>query len=380
MQESRQSHGQNNREATDDYSSLDSGISHSVASFQQQASSQQSHQVSSSQSQEQASFSSTSQMVTSKSQEMSSSSLAEQMYSSTASYSTQKSSRAQLPGWSSSPALEEQSKKEELIKFLAQEEQKQKEVLLTNIESRHGVDTSLDQLVSNDAIMFHQQEQRSEKMQSSSSLTSQLTSLAMATESFSSSVQEARPQESPAEECRRSFEEAELEAMALETQSTASLSKQSSIVESASVQSFTYQREEKSSETSFQNRGPLKSASAAFVRTPETFTHAQPPSSPTTPMSQRRRLRINQSPKPPADQDQDSRPKYREGTASPFQPGFYRPPPEETTSSNPIFKLIRRNNSRTNLAPKETEEPSNPPIRVSQASLSSRAYEGDSES
>merc|ERR1719412_1485458 len=183
-------------------------------------------------------------------------------------------------------------------------------------------------------------------MQSSSSMTTQIDSMAVTNESFSASLKGSRGAETPAEECRRSFEEAELEAMALETHSNASLSKQSSIVESASVQSFVFLKEEKSeSESSFRSRKPLKSASTAFVRAPETFTHAQPPSAPTTPLSQRRRLRINQSPKPPA--EEESRPKYKEGTESPFKPGFYRPPPEETTSSNPIFKLIRRNNSKT---------------------------------
>ena len=46
-----------------------------------------------------------------------------------------------------------------------------------------------------------------------------------------------------AEQCRRSFEEAELEAMTLETQSQSShtFSKQSSMVETGSVQSFVYQ-------------------------------------------------------------------------------------------------------------------------------------------
>merc|ERR1712080_809951 len=91
---------------------------------------------------------------------------------------------------------------------------------------------------------------------------------------FSASVKSPRGAETPAEECRRSFEEAELEAMALETHSNASLSKQSSIVESASVQSFVFHKEEKSeSESSFRSRKPLKSTSTAFVRAPETFTH-----------------------------------------------------------------------------------------------------------
>ena len=46
-----------------------------------------------------------------------------------------------------------------------------------------------------------------------------------------------------AEQCRRSFEEAELEALALESQSQSShsFSKQSSMVETGSVQSFVYQ-------------------------------------------------------------------------------------------------------------------------------------------
>ena len=345
---------------------MDSGLSHSVASYQQssqqQSSSMQTAQMSSS------------QMTSSHIQEMSSqqtSSFSEQQtYSSTSSYTTQKSSRAQVPGWSESPVL-------------SLNEQRQKEEVLMKAGSKLGVDSALDQLIaetesqtSQETLLF-QQEQKTQQMQSSSSVTMQIDSTAVTNESLSASLKGLRGAETPAEECRRSFEEAELEAMALETHSNASLSKQSSIVESASVQSFVFHKEEKSeSESSFRSRKPLKSASTAFVRAPETFTHAQPPSCPTTPMSQRRRLRINQSPKPLT--DEESKPKYREGTESPFKPGFYRPPPEETTSSNPIFKLIRRNNSKTNLAPKEGESPTNPAIRISAAS--SKAYEADSES
>jgi len=339
---------------------LDSGLSHSVASYQQssqqQSSSMQTSQMSSS------------QMTSSHVQEMSSqqtSSFSEQQtYSSTSSYTTQKSCRAQVPGWSDSPVL-------------SLDDQREKEEVLMKAGSKLGVDSALDQLIAETSqeTLLSQQEQKTQQMQSSSSVTTQIDSTAVTNESFSASLKGSRGAETPAEECRRSFEEAELEAMALETHSNASLSKQSSIVESASVQSFVFHKEEKSeSESSFRSRKPLKSASTAFVRAPETFTHSQPPSCPTTPMSQRRRLRINQSPKPPA--DEESRPKYREGTESPFKPGFYRPPPEETTSSNPIFKLIRRNNSKTNLAQKEAE--TNPAIRISAAS--SRAYEADSES
>ena len=54
---------------------------------------------------------------------------------------------------------------------------------------------------------------------------------------------EAQPEHNinAAEQCRRSFEEAELEALALESQSSHTFSKQSSMVETGSVQSFVYQ-------------------------------------------------------------------------------------------------------------------------------------------
>jgi len=358
-QDVKVTNGQSCAAATEgDYSTIDSGISHSVASYQQASSSQQNSSMQVASHEEM-----TSQQTSSFSEQ--------QTYSSTSSYTTQKTSRAMVPGWSESPVMNI-------------DEQKEKEEMLNKMGSEHGVDTALEQLiaeteslVSNDTLLFQQQEQRSEKVESSSCMTTEMTSIER---SVPASLAANKPAVSPAEECRRSFEEAELEAMALETQSNASLSKQSSIVESTSVQSFVFQKEEKTeSESSFRSRQPLRSSSTAFVRSPETFTHSQPPSCPTTPMSQRRRLRINQSPKPPAE-EAESKPKYRDGTASPFQPGFYRPPPEETTSSNPIFKLIRRNNSRTNLAPKEAESPTNPTIRISQASISSKAYDGDSES
>ena len=362
----------NNRGARDiseaDFSPVDSGISHSAAAHQQASSTNQTSSMHTLEEKV-----SSDQMIASHevSSQQTSSISEQQSYSSSTSYTTQKTSRAMVPGWSDSPVMDSQKEKEELLK---------------KIGAPYGVDTALDQLiaeteslVSNDSLLIHQEEKRSEKVQqSSSSMTTQMTSMAMATDSFSSSMNTQNVVESPAEECRRSFEEAELEALATETHSNTSFSKQSSIVETASVQSFVYQKEEKSeSESSFQSRRPLKSASSAFIRTPETFTHTQPPSCPTTPMSQRRRLRINQSPKPL--DEQEAKPKYRDGTSSsPFQPGFYRPPPEETSSTNPIFKLIRRNNSRTNLAAVGAEGTNQPEVRVSQAS--SKAYEGDSES
>merc|ERR1719400_1113279 len=252
FQEVKQSSEAMRKETGEDYSTLDSGLSHSVASYQQSSQQQSSSMQMSS-----------SEMTSSHVQEMSSqqtSSFSEQQtYSSTSSYTTQKSSRAQVPGWSDSPVL-------------SLDEQRQKEEVLMKAGSKLGVDSALDQLVaetesltSQETLLF-QQEQKTQQMQSSSSVTTQIDSTAVTNESFSASLKGSRGAESPAEECRRSFEEAELEAMALETHSNASLSKQSSIVESASVQSFVFHKEEKSeSESSFRSRKPLKSASTAFV-------------------------------------------------------------------------------------------------------------------
>merc|ERR1712013_152555 len=68
--------------------------------------------------------------------------------------------------------------------------------------------------------------------------STQMTSTSFSSESFQQSFLTNMSQ---AEQCRRSFEEAELEAMHLENQSSRQISKQSSMVETASVQSFVYQ-------------------------------------------------------------------------------------------------------------------------------------------
>ena len=103
-----------------------------------------------------------------------------------------------------------------------------------------------------------------------------------------------------------------------------------------------------------------------FIRSPDTFS--TPQSAPATPMSQRRRLRINQSPKPV---ETDNRPNYREQlSGNAFQPGFYRPPPEDTGKA-PMFQLMKGKSSKSSTAIKEES------VRMSQAS--SLAYEGDSE-
>ena len=199
--------------------------------------------------------------------------------------------------------------------------------------------------------------------------------------------------ESSAEECRRSFEEAELEAMALESQTSKSFSKQSSIAESTSVQSFVLQnkdeieksnaekrntssKETSESEANFRSRKPVKSNS--FVRTPETFLASKPAvSAPNTPMSQRRRLRINQSPKPL--DTEDTKLKYRDSPSAPFQPGFYRAPPEDSEKSH-IFQLTRRSSSKTRLANSTMNSPEIGGGQLRSSQASSRAYEGDYES
>ena len=106
-----------------------------------------------------------------------------------------------------------------------------------------------------------------------------------------------------------------------------------------------------------------------FIRQPDTFN--APQSAPATPMSQRRRLRINQSPAPPPEAQGDTRPNYREQlTQGAFQPGFYRPPTEEGAKS-PMFQLMKGKASKSSTTIKEES------VRMSQAS--STAYEGDSE-
>jgi len=304
-------------------------------------------------------------------------------------------SQVSVPGWAE---MDQQGKKTELLE---------------KSSAKYNVDQAFDQLISeteqlasNEQLLMSELETHQTVSHSfqSSSISTQMTSIA--TESFE--LASKNKFESPAEECRRSFEEAELEAMALDSQSSRTFSKQSSMMETGSVQSFVYHegsenitqssslQQESSkisaapskplrstsstnilktnnqisaeSESSFRSRKPLKSPS--FVRTPDTFTSAQ--SAPTTPMSQRRRLRINQSPKPP---ESDDHPNYRgQLPGNAFQPRFYRPPPEDTNKA-PMFQLVRRNSSKSNILVKDQTDQT---VRISQAS--SKAYEGDSES
>eukprot|EP00090_Calanus_glacialis_P010651 TRINITY_DN19094_c0_g1_i3.p1 TRINITY_DN19094_c0_g1~~TRINITY_DN19094_c0_g1_i3.p1 ORF type:complete len:1028 (-),score=301.07 TRINITY_DN19094_c0_g1_i3:126-3209(-) len=279
------------------------------------------------------------------------------------------------------------------------EQEKMKTEHLERSSAKFNVDQAFDQLISetehlasNEELLLSQLETQtvSQSFQSSS-VTNKMTSTSLSTESYQQSLTADAKYSSQSEECRRSFEEAELEAMAVESQSSRTFSKQSSMVEAGSVQSFVYQEGSAnsfqslsqvhkessdvmsatslhSSSDAFGSRKPLKSNS--FVRTPDTFTTAQ--SAPSTPMSQRRRLRINQSPRP---LDSDNRPRYREQVSgNAFQPGFYRPPPEDSSKA-PMFQLLRKNNSQSNILVKSEAD-----LTVRKSQASSMAYEGDSES
>ena len=143
-----------------------------------------------------------------------------------------------VPGWNSPAAAE----------------------LLEKVSAKYDVDQAFDQLVAESVTptsMIQSQSfssqltQSSQSQQTSSSSQIQQVSTQKQFSSSSSSQQVHQSSSvahhqsmSAAEECRRSFEEAELEAMALEsvsTQSHQTFSKQSSVVETGSVQSFVYQ-------------------------------------------------------------------------------------------------------------------------------------------
>ena len=287
--------------ADTDYSTLDSGFSNSHTSFESKSASQMS--FSSSTVQHQSAMSSTHQMS---------------------------SQAVSVPGWGQDTKI---MKQEALAKSAAEKE----------------VNQALDQLVTgsmSSESMFSTSESSSVQQQHYQSFATSSSMQSTRTQVQSSSLQTGQSKtayETPAEECRRSFEEAELEAMALESETSRSYSKQSSMVETSSVQSFVFQdkpvvpeptgqkpaavREASESESSFRSSRPQKSSS--FVRTPASFTanHAPVASAPTTPLSQRRRLRVNQS--PALRESSETRQKYRESPTAPFQPGFYRLPPED---------------------------------------------------
>ena len=340
-------------EANDpDYSSLDSGFAQSHSHFETKTQSQVSFQ---------------SQTQTAVHQE----------------YMTakQQNTQVEVPGWSAENRI---IKQQELEKSAADKE----------------IDKALDQLiaetestVSTDSMFTSESRVQQYQAYSSTSATqSRSTNMSSAVVSSNQMMHSKQVFESSAEECRRSFEEAELEAMALESQTSRSLSKQSSMAESTSVQSFVLQgnhEKEKfpleknniasiqsiKSESNFTSRKPLRSNS--FVRTPETFVASKPAmSAPSTPMSQRRRLQINQSPKPM--DTEDAKLKYRDSPTAPFQPGFYRAPPEDSEKSH-IFQLTRRSSSKTRMPISSMNSPDvGGNMRSSQAS--SRAYDGDYES
>merc|ERR1719354_965357 len=270
-----------------------------------------------------------------------------------------------------------------------------------NQQYSHYTATSAMKYSISNAAMYQSAAAESNSAVQHSTATANSTTMHQSTASSSSSAMyQSGPSpgmkpllETPAEECRRSFEQAELEAMALDSETSRSFSKQSSVVETCSTQSFVMQdqnHQQQNNESrinksesysrnldAFQNsRKPVKSSS--FVRKPDTFTPGERSggaySVPTTPMSGRRRLRINQSPKPPEEAEQQ--PKYKESPTAPFQPGFYKKPPEDS-DRNHIFQLNQRSGNRSRNV-NSVEPPMQSGARNSQAS--SKAYDGDYES
>ena len=321
-----------------DYSTLDSGLSRSVSNYETNKESRQAHYSSQTVIHQQETRQDSMQSIL-------------------------------VPGWSNNIDNSNTIKQEYLTKFAADKE----------------IDIALDQLiadtesmVSNDSMFTAETSVQQYQTYTSTSESQTMSTNRMQSQAQTSTqqaVQSKNMYESSAEECRRSFEEAELEAMALESETSQSFSKQSSIVESSSNKSFVMQQQSSSNstelESTFRSRMPVKSKS--FIRTPDSFAPTvSATSAPNTPMSQRRRLQINQSPKP---KDPDSKTKYREGPNAPFQPGFYRPPPEDPEKSH-VFQLRRRSSSRSRASENSPQESiSNQIIRGSQTS--SKAYEGD---
>ena len=95
--------------------------------------------------------------------------------------------------------------------------------ILEQCKQKYEVDQAFEQLVAESSSQQTSSMVQSSQVQSSSMMTSSSKTM------------------TAAEECRRSFEQAELEAMALDSSSCASYSKQSSMVDTQSVQSFVYQ-------------------------------------------------------------------------------------------------------------------------------------------
>ena len=302
-----------------DYSTLDSGISQSVSNYVTSSESREAH------------------------------------YSSKTSFHQQVMSSGEeirtgisVPGWANKQSSDNRIAQQEILAKSAADKE---------------IDQALDQLIAETESLVSEDsmfvDSSMQKYQAYTS-TTQASNTVNNVTSHAAQQQTKTMYESPAEECRRSFEEAELEAMALESETSNSFSKQSSMVETCSTQSFVmqgqYSRESAShgstskaiseSESSFRSSKPVRSNS--FVRTPDSFTAKKASfSAPSTPLSQRRRLKINQSPCPTDEPESSS--KYREGPAAPFQPGFYRPPPLDQEKGH-VFKLLRRSSSRSRAA------------------------------
>merc|ERR1719188_206040 len=146
-----------------------------------------------------------------------------------------------------------------------------------------------------------------------------------------------------AEQVRRSFEEAELEAMMAAEAQKRTTKEASKLSIGKSTQSTTQQKPEPAIVAQpSPSLGPRKNQSDLKKQSSSPTTKFITPSNsvPTSPFVARR-LKVNQSPVPSVNSEDQLGPKYRTPPSTPFQPMFYKVPANaaDDESSEPMFKL-----------------------------------------
>jgi len=147
-----------------------------------------------------------------------------------------------------------------------------------------------------------------------------------------------------AEQVRRSFEEAELEAMMAAESQKCSIEESSKSIVGKSSQSTTKQIAEPKTvaqpSPSPTVRKNIQSDLKKQSTSPSSKYGTPANSVPSSPFVARR-LKVNQSPAPSAASEEQAGPKYRTPPSTPFQPGFYKVPSNlaDDEGSEPAFKL-----------------------------------------
>merc|ERR1719266_405801 len=147
-----------------------------------------------------------------------------------------------------------------------------------------------------------------------------------------------------AEQVRRSFEEAELEAMMAAESQKCSIEEASKSIVGKSSQSTTKQIVEPKTvaqpSPSPAVRKNIQSDLKKQSTSPSSKYGTPANSVPSSPFVARR-LKVNQSPAPSAASEEQAGPKYRTPPSTPFQPGFYKVPSNlaDDEGSEPAFKL-----------------------------------------